>query len=263
MNLNESGLISLLIGKISSEPLAYVLLLIGYVIVMAAGYLLGSLNSAIIVSRALYKDDIRKYGSGNAGLTNMHRTFGMKAAGFTLLGDMLKTVLAIVVAGLLFGFGYIRGASVCDACYIAALFTVLGHIFPVYYKFKGGKGVLVTATAVLVLAPIIFLILFLVFVLVVYLSKYVSLGSVSVAMLFPVALRGYFKVTFAGAPLPGLVALCSILLALLIVWCHRGNLERIMNQTERKLSFKKKAEKSADIEEDTGKETDKETDTDA
>lgn len=252
MNLNESGLIALAIENISSKPLAYALLLIGYLFVMAAGYLLGSLNSAIIVSRTLYKDDIRKHGSGNAGLTNMHRTYGMKAAGFTLLGDMLKTVLAIAVAGLLFGFGYLRAISVSDACYVAALFTVLGHIFPAYYKFKGGKGVLVTATAVLMLAPIIFLILFLVFVLIVYVSKYVSLGSVSVAVLFPVALRAYFKVVFSGASLPGLVALCSIVLALLIVWCHRGNLSRIMDRTERKLSFKKKpSEAHADDSADT------------
>ena len=240
MNINESGFMSLLIQGVSSELLAAVLLVLGYLTVMAAGYFLGSLNSAIIVSRALYKDDIRTHGSGNAGLTNMHRTYGMRAAGLTLLGDMLKTVLAIVIAGLLFGFGYVGAVSVCEGCYFAALCTVLGHIFPAYYKFKGGKGVLVTATAVLMLAPIVFVILFAVFVLVVYLSKYVSLGSVSAALLFPVVLRAYFIVVFSGKSLPGIVALCAIVLALLIVWCHRGNLSRIMDRTERKLTFQKK-----------------------
>ena len=240
MNLNENGLLALLIEGLSSKALAYTLLVLGYLVVMAAGYLLGSLNSAIIVSRALYKEDIRTHGSGNAGLTNMHRTYGMKAAGLTLLGDMLKTVLAIVIAGLLFGFGYLRAVSVSDACYVAALFTVLGHIFPVYYKFKGGKGVLVTATAVLVLAPIVFLILFVIFVLMVYLSKYVSLGSISAAMLFPIVMRAYFKAVFAGSPMTLFISAPVLLLMVLIVWCHRGNIVRIMNGTERKLTFQKK-----------------------
>lgn len=209
-----------------------------YLVLIIVSYLLGSINSAIIVSKTMYHDDIRKHGSGNAGLTNVHRTYGMKAAGLTLLGDMLKSVISIVFAGLIFGFDYSAGISASGACYVAGLFAVVGHIFPVYYGFRGGKGVLTTATAILVLAPIPFLILFALFAAIVAVSGYVSLGSVSVAVLLPVLIDGYFKVFFGGSP--ALATLSTILIAILVVWCHRENLKRISDRTERKLSFKKK-----------------------
>lgn len=127
-------------------------------------------------------------------------------------------------------------------CYVAGLFAVLGHIFPIYYGFKGGKGVLATSTMALILTPIPFLILFVFFVIIVWISKYVSLGSVTVAILYPVLLHGYFTIMFPEAQytMPGLISFSAIMLALLIVWCHRGNLKRISNKTERKISFKKK-----------------------
>ena len=210
---------------------------------IVCAYLLGSINSAIFISKVFYRDDIRKHGSGNGGLTNMLRTFGKGAAGLTLFGDMFKTVLSIAIAGLLLGFNYWRGISYLNGwCYIAGLFAVLGHIFPIYYGFKGGKGVLVTATMALVLTPIPFAILLLVFVLIVAITKYVSLGSVSGAIFYPVIIHGYIGLVFKdyGSPMPGLISLCTILVAVIIVWCHRENLKRIGNRTERKLSFKKK-----------------------
>ena len=206
--------------------------------VLLAAYLLGSINSAILISKTVYKDDIRKHGSGNGGMTNMLRTFGGKAALMTLAGDLLKTALSIFIAGFTFGFFYWGGISVQGYCYVAGLFAVLGHIFPIYYKFKGGKGVLVTSTMALILSPLPFLILFALFVGVVALSKYVSLGSVCSAVLYPVLLHGFF--TVRGAQMPGLISLSAIVLACIIVWCHRGNLQRISDRTERKLSFKKK-----------------------
>ena len=107
---------------------------------IVAAYLLGSINSAIIISKLFYGDDIRKHGSGNAGTTNMLRTYGAKAALFTLIFDMLKTVLAIGFAGFLLGFYYVPGAiSISEVCYIAGLFAVIGHVFPIYYQGKGGK----------------------------------------------------------------------------------------------------------------------------
>ena len=206
---------------------------------IVCAYLLGSINSAIIVSRVLYKDDIRKHGSGNAGLTNTLRTYGKRAAILTLVGDMAKTALSILIAGLLLGMNYKFGMSYNEGwCYLAALASVVGHIFPIYYGFKGGKGVLSTATAALILTPIIFLILLAVFVAVVAMSKYVSLGSVSVAVLYPVAVSAQVKLCFTA--MHGLMAVPVIALALLIVWCHRENLKRISDRTERKLSFKKK-----------------------
>ena len=188
-------------------------------------------------------DDIRRHGSGNGGMTNMLRTYGKGAAGLTLVGDLMKTVIAIFVAAIFFGFNYVGGISTGDGvCYIAGLFVVVGHIFPVFYKFKGGKGVLATASMALILSPIPFLLLFVVFVGIVAASKYVSLGSVTVAVLYPIMLSGYFKFVFSKTDLslPGFAALTSILLAILIVWCHRGNLARISNRTERKISFGKK-----------------------
>ena len=182
-------------------------------IVLLCSYLLGSLNSAIIVSRLLYKEDIRTKGSKNAGMTNMLRIYGKRAALLTLLGDLSKTVISVGVAGVVFGFGYFRGISLNFILYAAGLLAVIGHIFPCYYRFKGGKGVLVTSTMALILTPLIFLALFLLFAGIVAISKYVSLGSVSVAVLYPVALNFY---------------------------CHRENLKRIGERTENKISFGKK-----------------------
>lgn len=213
--------------------------------VCAAAYLLGSINSAIIVSKVIYHDDVRTHGSGNAGTTNVLRTYGKLAALLTLLGDMLKTAIAIGIAGLVFGFNYVGGISVSDMCYIAGLFSVIGHIFPVYYRFKGGKGVLSTATMVLVLSPAIFGILILLFIGIVAFSGFVSLGSVIAASLYPIVLNGYFSI-FASEvkPMP-LMVLASILLACLIVWCHRTNLDRISKGEENKFTFGKKKEEPA------------------
>ncbi len=218
-----------------------------------AAYLLGSINTAIVVSKIFYRDDIRKYGSGNAGLTNMLRTFGKGAAGLTLLGDLLKTVLAILITAFLFGIHYNGGVNIDNGyCYVAGLFAVVGHVFPIYYGFKGGKGVLVTATMALILTPPIFAIMLALFILVVAISKYVSLGSVIGAVLYPVLLNGYINFVLDNK-LPGLIAFCSIFLAIFIVWCHRENLARISNKTERKLSFKKKSKEPAQSEEDKDK----------
>lgn len=248
-NLNE-GLWSYIVinNGIGKNDWRYVLLTVSFAfIAMAAGYLLGSVNSAIIISKTLYGDDIRKHGSGNAGLTNMLRTYGKKAAGLTLLGDILKTALAILIASVLGGFGYWRGISVsyttCELPlnYMAGFFAVIGHILPIYYGFKGGKGVLCTAAMALILTPIEFVILLGVFVLIVWWSKYVSLGSVTVAILYPIVVSGHIKIAWNNAlPQNGVMALVTILLAIIIVYCHRGNLERISNGTERKLSFKSK-----------------------
>ena len=209
-------------------------------------YLFGSINSAIIISKLLYHDDIRKHGSGNAGMTNMLRTYGTGAAGLTLVGDMLKSALAIIVAAVFFGFNYAPGA-IClqDFCYVAGLCAVIGHIYPIYYGFKGGKGVLSTATVALILTPLPFLFLFVIFVIIVAISKYVSLGSVTVAMLYPVVFNGFCIVfygrTDTGKTLtPALGVLCIIIIAITIVFKHLGNLQRISDRTERKISFKRK-----------------------
>ena len=206
--------------------------------VLFTAYLLGSINSAILFSKLVYKDDIRKHGSGNGGMTNMLRTYGGKAALMTLAGDLGKTAISIFIAGFVFGFRYYQGVSIMGYCYMAGLFAVLGHVFPIYYKFKGGKGVLVTSTMALILTPLPFLILFGVFAAIFAMSHFVSLGSVSVAMLYPVVLHGYF-IAILNASMPAETALATIVLACLIVWCHRENLKRIGEGTEKKTFLKK------------------------
>ena len=233
-NLNE-GIFHTI--TVSAEWQRWTIEILFVLAIIVASYLFGSINSAIIISKLLYKDDIRKYGSGNAGMTNMLRTFGKKAALLTLIGDLAKTALAILFAGVLFGFHYIYGISYTNYCYVAGLFAVLGHVFPIFYKFKGGKGVLATATMAMILAPIPFVILLLLFVGIVWASKYVSLGSVCAATLLPVLVSGYVK--FLGLPTPALMMLSLIILAIFIVWCHRENLKRISDRTERKISFGK------------------------
>ena len=205
-------------------------------------YLLGSINSAIIISKVLYGEDVRTKGSGNAGMTNMLRNYGKGAAGLTLLGDLLKTAIAIFISAIFFGFQYVGGVSVSEFCYVSGVMAMLGHVFPVYYKFKGGKGVLVSSVTALILSPWVFLIMFLLFVFIVYLSRYVSLGSVTGAVLYPVLMKGYFALRFGGAPMPFLVTFSTIVIAVFIVWCHRQNLKRISNRTENKISFGKKKE---------------------
>lgn len=233
-NLN-TGLLSYLFP----DGMGPVVLFGSLLLVLMAAYLLGSINSAILISRVIYKDDIRKHGSGNGGMTNMLRTFGGKAALLTLVGDLGKTALSIFIAGFIFGFGYVGGISIQGFNYFAGLFAVLGHIFPLYYGFKGGKGVLVTSTMALILTPVPFVILFMLFALVYGVSKYISLGSVCVAVLYPVLLHGWFAVAFES-PMDGLIALSSITLACLIVWCHRENLKRITERTERKTYLRKR-----------------------
>ena len=243
MSFNDGGLYKYLIdSEANGIPFYYIAFTLAVIVV---SYLLGSINSAIIISKGLYRDDIRKHGSGNPGLTNMMRTFGKGAAGLTLLGDLGKTVISILFAGFLFGMNYVGGVSTGDGiCYVAGLFTVIGHIAPVYYKFNGGKGVLATAVTVLMLAPIPFAILFALFVAVVAISGYVSLGSITCVSLLPVVLHGYFVVVFSKVvnPLPGLAALSTIVIAILVVYCHRENIKRISDKTERKFSFKKAPE---------------------
>jgi glycerol-3-phosphate acyltransferase PlsY len=251
--LNE-GIWYYIVSKSGAElgEWEYILLTVGFALAaMLVGYLLGSINSAVILSKILYRDDIRRHGSGNAGMTNMLRTFGLSAAALTLLGDLIKTALAIVAGSILGGFSYLGGISVgglyCDLPlnYIAGFFAVIGHILPIYHGFKGGKGVLCTATVALILTPIEFAILLLIFVGMVAFTKYVSLGSVTVAVLYPVVVNAYVKLVFNSTP-HFILSLCLIILAIFIVWCHRENLVRISNRTERKISIggKKKKEEN-------------------
>ncbi len=222
-----------------TSQVALVLGSLGYLLIaLISGYLLGSINSAIVISKIFYGEDIRNSGSKNAGTTNMLRVYGKKAALFTLLGDILKTVIAILIGALIGGFQYKAAYSASVTCYVAALFCIIGHIFPVYYKFKGGKGVLCMATAVAILSIKTFAVVIAIFILVVAVTKYVSLGSCAAAFFYP--LVWYRQITGSiGRPSLLLISI-AIFEMLLIFWCHRANISRLRQGKESKISFKSK-----------------------
>jgi len=188
-----------------------------------AGYLLGSLNTSLIVGK-FYDVDIRKHGSGNAGMTNTLRTLGKKAALFVIAGDVLKGILAYA-AGYYICAGKIGGLLGGTAC-------ILGHIWPVFFGFKGGKGVLTAFAVLLMFDWPIALGLFAVFLLIVLLTKYVSLGSITAAILFPIVSavlgRDMMTLVFSG------------IIAVLVILKHHANIKRLLNGTESKISLKKK-----------------------
>jgi glycerol-3-phosphate acyltransferase PlsY len=204
-----------------------VLVCLAFVAIILCAYLLGSINFAIIISCKKYKDDIRSHGSKNAGMTNMMRTYGKGAAALTLGGDALKAVIACIIGYLVMGqFG----------AYAAGLFCMLGHVFPLYYGFKGGKGVVTAAATVLMTDPIVFLILITLFIIMVAIWRYISLASITCIGLYPLILSFTTKM-FAGKMSPFI--LFTVLMAILIIGKHWTNIQRLREGTESKFSFKK------------------------
>ena len=235
------GVVSTL-SRSCSEEIRGILIIISSMVCIAVPYLLGSLNFAIIISKTRYGADIRTFGSGNAGATNMMRTFGKSAAGLTFLGDALKAFVSGLVGYALLGqYG----------AYIAGLFCILGHMFPIYYKFKGGKGVVTAAISILMCNPIVFVILFVLFVIIVACTKYISLGSVMCMLLYPVILDRIEK-WFNGAT--GAYVIIAMLIAALVIFMHRENIKRLWQGKENKFSFKKSVKPTVPQEENTNKE---------
>ncbi len=203
------------------------LFILGIIICVVVPYLLGSINFAVVISKKRYHDDVRTHGSGNAGATNMLRTHGKSAALLTLLGDLLKAVVSVVLGLILMpGDGF---------AYIAALCCMAGHAFPIYFKFKGGKGVVVAAGAMLVLNPWVFLSCIFVWLLIVIFTRYVSLASICAASLFPLI---NFFIPFWFHPHP-LQTIFSVIMAVFIVWLHRANMVRLAKGTENKIGKNK------------------------
>lgn len=201
------------------------------IVCMVAGYLLGSINLSIIISSRFYKDDIRRHGSGNAGMTNVMRTYGKKMAVITFAGDFGKAVVASLIGRLFFGY---YGAL------IAGFFCFLGHIFPCYYRFKGGKGVVTAAAMIIMTDPVIALILFVLFVSLVALTKYISAGSVVCMLVYPVLLYNIYS-GFTGFPV-----LIGFAMGLLCAFAHRENLRRIFRGEENRFTFKVRDKKPVD-----------------
>ena len=219
----------------------YYVAYVGFILLTIFGaYLFGSINSSIIISKTLYGDDIRKHGSGNAGMTNMLRTYGLGAAGLTLLGDLLKTALAILLAGIFFGFGYVGGVSIggseAGICYVAALFAVLGHIFPIFYGFKGGKGVAVAVGIFSVCCPLAIALGLAVFAIVLIISKIVSLSSL-LATVTVVVLSIIFYDKSANI-LPQIILSASM--GTIVFLKHIDNIKRLLSGTEKKIHVGRK-----------------------
>lgn len=198
-------------------------------LVTVIGYLIGSINTAIIVGRIVAGDDIRSHGSGNAGATNALRSYGKKAAIFVLLGDCLKAVVSVVIAIIV---ANIVNVDQMIMIYGAGVAAAVGHNFPIFFGFKGGKGVLVSTVVMLFVDWRIGLVVFAIAIATMAISKYVSLGSVLGAALFFV-----LSVTFHFGEYVNLAF--SFVLSGLVIIRHKENIKRLIAGTENKLGQKK------------------------
>lgn len=199
-------------------------------------YLLGSINTAILISKKKYGHDIREYGSGNAGMTNMGRTFGKTAAIFTALGDIAKAIAALSV-----GFFAIGDRGL----YIAGLFCIVGHSFPVFFGFRGGKGVIVSAVTILLIDPAIFLLVLAIWIAMFLLTRIVSAASITAAFFYPLLVALIYTHLYQTPRLEYILS--SLFIGLFVIAMHRENIRRMINREEKKIDlskwFKKRREK--------------------
>ena len=203
-----------------------------YIIVAIIAYLIGSVNFSILISKKMAGFDVREKGSGNAGTTNMLRSVGKKAAAITLICDILKGVVSIVIAG-----NIVKNLDRELLLQIAGIAVVIGHTFPIFFGFKGGKGV-ATSLGVLLMSNWQIGLICLVFALVLMaLTRMVSLGSCGAAVLFPVLtlfINQHYTVLTEGKS-GRVYFVYSVILAIIVLYNHRSNIKRILNGTENKL----------------------------
>lgn len=202
--------------------------------VLFISYLLGSVSFAIVISKFFFKQDIRKFGSGNAGMTNMMRTFGKPAAFATFAGDFLKGVLAVLIARQMAASLDTVTRDIC--IYIAVGGALLGHLKPVYFGFKGGKGISVAFGAMMAATPVTTSMAFVMWAVILIASKMVSLASILCVIGYGVFTLVAYKIGYSS--LPNVVA--GIVFPAAIVYAHRSNITRILNGTENKIGQKKK-----------------------
>lgn len=208
------------------------------VLAAVIAYFLGCFNGAVIVSKYILKDDIRTHGSGNAGLTNFHRTFSGPLTLVVILTDVLKAVLAVQLGVWLMGqllpigSGEIEAAAAALAKYWAGTFCLLGHMFPCFFQFRGGKGILSGGAIAILIDWRVALVVWGGWFLLTVLTRWVSLGSVWAGASFPFATWFVYR--------DWLLFLLALVCGGLIVWKHRGNIQRILSGTESKLTFHKK-----------------------
>ncbi len=191
-------------------------------LLICAAYLIGAIPTGVILTRTLGGEDIRKVGSGNIGATNVYRVAGRKLGIITLVGDCLKGVIPLVIAQQGFALHGIPLAAI-------ALAAFLGHCYPVYLGFKGGKGVATALGIFLVLSPLSVLGALVVFVIVLWVWRYISLASITAAAVIP------FLIFLLEASLPRFIA--TLMIATIVIWRHRANIERLRNGTENKFNL--------------------------
>lgn len=211
-----------------------------YIIMGIIAYLIGSVNFSILISKKTAGFDIREKGSGNAGTTNMLRSVGKGAAAITLMLDILKGVVtvwfSIFFAFVLYSIWNIQLDS-SILVQISGICVILGHTYPIYFGFKGGKGV-ATALGILLVTNWHVGLICLVFALVlIIITKMVSVGALGAAILFPVLTLFTYETSFIE---PGNYMLFSVFIAIIVCFNHRENIKRLMNGTENKLSFTSK-----------------------
>ena len=207
-------------------------------IIAILSYLLGSLNFGVILSNTVKKEDVRDSGSGNAGTTNMMRTYGKTLGLLTIAGDIIKVMVAIWIAFKIMDVEELKVTLDNASDYpqvvlksFAGLFAVLGHIFPCFFKFKGGKGVATSGGMVIMIDWRIALILIIIFALTILITKYVSLGSILMAVFYPVFIGIFYKDI--------ILVLIATVFTIIVVVAHRENVKRLINHTENKIGQKK------------------------
>ena len=192
------------------------------ILTIVIGYLLGSISTGVLISKTFAKTDIRTQGSGNAGTTNMLRILGRRMALYTFIGDMLKGIIAVFIGKALVG-GELGGV-------LGVVGAVLGHYYPLYFGFKGGKGIATSFGSLLFVFPVQALLAFSVFLILVAVTRYVSVGSVAAAITLP-------ALVFLTCPENMLVCVITACIGLSVIWRHRANIKRLLSHTESKLDF--------------------------
>lgn len=223
----------------------YAYLFFPLLLAAAAGYLLGSISFAILLTRAFTKEDVREHGSGNAGATNVMRVAGPAASGLTFLMDFIKCAISVAIGYLI--LRYMAGAEPELArvgMYAAGYFCMIGHMHPLYFGFRGGKGVVTAAAMMVLLDWRVFLIVFAVFLILFLWKRIISLGSIACAVVYPFVTFGItYGVDFLVGEAPLFSAILATLVALLmgvtVIWKHRANIGRLIRGEEKPISFKK------------------------
>jgi glycerol-3-phosphate acyltransferase PlsY len=212
--------------------------------VAVLAYFLGCFNGAVVVSKYVLRNDVRDHGSGNAGLTNFHRTFGGPLTGAVVAADVAKAVIAVLFS--MWIFGVLSPDLITFSKYWAGMFCLLGHMFPCTFQFRGGKGILSGGAIAIMIDWRVALVVWGGFLVLAVLTRYVSLGSCWAGASFP------FVTGFVYRDV--VLVVMAVIIGGLILWKHRGNIQRLVSGTESKFTLHKKTEETKPEEETKPKE---------